>query len=199
MILRDGVAILAAAAAVLGIAAIYTRRLRCNKRSWPTGVAVRASLVSGAGDGLFALRTFSRGECMGEYRGKVLSLIARLKRDDHDYTMGFGLNTYVDATDSLDAAGRYVNHHFDAAKINARFRRVPGEKFAELLAARDISAGEEIHASYGDEYWIARGVCPRTGLPAPPPDAETAEDLRVLRELKARARAPGPRGPLCRQ
>ena len=51
------------------------------------------------------------------------------------------MNVYVDALSTLDAAGRYVNDNFDRSKINARFRRVESENYAELLANRDISEG----------------------------------------------------------
>lgn len=58
-------------------------------------VEVRASLIPGAGSGLFAKRQFAVGEVICEYRGKVLSFVQaiRLPKCKRDYLMGgFGLN-----------------------------------------------------------------------------------------------------------
>jgi len=170
-------------------------------RSWPQGVEVRPSLIENAGEGLFAARCFAKGDVLGEYRGVVVSMMQRLKRDDDDtdYMMGgWGMNTFVDAKDCYEAAGRYVNHAFDPAQRNAYFQRHADEPWALLVATREIAAGEEIYASYSDDYWRARGIDPNTGLPAPP-DGEIMEQLRIMKELRARARAPeraGTRGPL---
>ena len=58
------------------------------KRSWSHGVEVRTSLISGGGDGLFASRDFEAGEVLGEYYGRVLSLLQATKLVDRDYLMG---------------------------------------------------------------------------------------------------------------
>ena len=66
------------------------------------------------------------------------------------YVMGgFGVNSFVDASKSYDAAARYVNDNFDPGRLNARFDRRPAEYRALLVATRDIAPGEEIYASYG--------------------------------------------------
>ena len=58
--------------------AIYLlwRRRACRVlRRWPHGVEVRRSLIPKGGDGLFASRDFAKGELLGTYRGRVLSLL----------------------------------------------------------------------------------------------------------------------------
>ena len=81
---------------------------------------------------------------------------------------GFGINAHVDARFAMDAPGRYVNDHFDARMLNARFDKNKPKRRAKLIAMRAIRKGEEIYASYGESYWRARGRDPATGEPLPP-------------------------------
>ena len=170
-------------AALLGGAALgawlllYRRRRRllpalfdAVKREWPDlGVEVRTSRIPNSGDGLFAARDFAAGAPLGEYRGRVLSLLQATRLQDRDYLMGgFGINAHVDARFALDAPGRYVNDHFDKARLNARFNKDKGKRRALLVATRPIRRGEEIYASYGEGYWRSRGIDPDSGRPLPP-------------------------------
>lgn len=134
-------------------------------RQWPElGVEVRRSRIPDSGDGLFAARDFDAGELLGEYRGRVLSLLQATRLQDRDYLMGgFGINAHVDARFALDAPGRYVNDHFDKARLNAHFEKDRVRKRARLVASRPIRRGEEVYASYGEGYWRARGIDPDTG------------------------------------
>ena len=161
------------AAALLALYAIRRRRRALVKKSWPHGVEVRESLISGGGDGLFASVDFAAGAWLGEYRGRVLSLLQATQLVDRDYLMGgFGLNAHVDARFAMNAPGRYVNDNFDKSKLNARFDKDKAAKKATLVATRDIRRGEEIYASYGESYWRARGRCPETGRPLPPEESK---------------------------
>lgn len=161
-VLLIGVGTLLIAAAVPWLA--RRAALRRVVRRWPRGVEVRRSLIKNAGDGLFATRTFFKGEVLGVYRGRVLSLLQAHQLQDRDYLMGgFGINAHVDARFALNAEGRYVNDNFDTTKLNAEFEKLKAERIANVRATRDIQAGEEIYASYGETYWRARGIDPQTG------------------------------------
>ena len=70
-----GAALTAASIVAAALYARHRRRASAVKRSWPHGVEVRASLILGGGDGLFASRDFAAGEALGEYYGIVLSLL----------------------------------------------------------------------------------------------------------------------------
>ena len=83
-LLALGVAVVAVAVPWLWL----RRRARKVLRRWPQGVEVRRSKIPNAGDGLFAARTFAKGELIGEYRGRVLSLLQAHKLEDRDYLMG---------------------------------------------------------------------------------------------------------------
>ena len=80
------------AAAAVAIYVLHRRRRAASaiapKRSWAHGVEVRPSRVAGAGDGLYASRDFAAGEELGEYYGRVLSLLEALNLTDRDYLMG---------------------------------------------------------------------------------------------------------------
>uniref|UniRef100_A0A7S0P2K7 SET domain-containing protein n=1 Tax=Calcidiscus leptoporus TaxID=127549 RepID=A0A7S0P2K7_9EUKA len=159
---------IASAAVVLGLAALsawYRRHAAvASRRCWPHGVQVRPSLIPNAGNGLFATRRFSAGEMVGEYHGQVLTLLQATRLEKRDYLMGgFGLNVHIDARFALNASARYINDHFDAKKINARFEKLKPQRRAIAIATRDIRAGEEIYASYGETYWRARGIDPLSG------------------------------------
>ena len=116
------------------------------------------------------------GTVLGEYRGRVLSLLQATRLKDRDYLMGgFGLNAHVDARFALTAPGRYVNDNFDTAALNAEFHKDRETRTATLVATRDIRRGEEIYASYGESYWRARGIDPITGTAlAAEPEAASA-------------------------
>jgi hypothetical protein len=57
-------------------------------RSWKHGVEVRSSRIRNAGDGLFAAKDFQPGEELGEYYGRVLSLLEAYRLEDRDYLIG---------------------------------------------------------------------------------------------------------------
>jgi hypothetical protein len=159
----------AAASAVALVLLFVRRRLKQSQpsRRWPQGVEARRSRLPDAGDGLYATRNFAKGEVLGEYHGRVLTLYQAARLENRDYLMGgFGINAHVDARFALSSAARYVNDHFDPAKRNARFVKDKHQKRAKLVAMRPILRGEEVYASYGESYWRARGVEYLTGDPA---------------------------------
>ena len=78
--------LLAIAASVL---MIRRRALPKALRQWPhLGVEVRCSVIPNAGQGLFATRNFTKGDLLGVYRGRVLSLLQAHQLEDRDYLMG---------------------------------------------------------------------------------------------------------------
>ena len=156
--------------AVSAFAFLWWRRRRLRSapppatRSWP-GLEVRASRIAGAGDGLFTTREFAAGEVLGQYYGRVLSLLQVMKLQNRDYVMGgFGsINVHVDARFALNSPARYVNDNFDTSALNARFDKLKEQRRALLVATRPIKAGEEVYAAYGEAYWRARDQAPSSG------------------------------------
>lgn len=126
-----------------------------------SGLAVQRSFIPAAGNGLFALRHFQKGDLLCVYRGTDLSLkdVLKMKLEDKDYVMGgFGLNCHLDASSHVDVLARYINDNFMNRKsINTKFVKSKKYKFALVIALRNIEPGEELYASYGDSYWSVRG------------------------------------------
>jgi hypothetical protein len=102
-------------------------------------VEVRPSRIPGAGNGLFALRNFKKGEVVCEYVGKVLTFLQMLKATDKTYMMGgFALNIHLDAKDCPESMGRYINDPINSELINAEFRKLKQEQKALVIALREI-------------------------------------------------------------
>ena len=126
------------------------------------GLEVRASTVPGAGRGLFAARHFARGSLLCVYRGTTVSLVEAIRRKEAgehgDYVMGgFGANVRIDAGGHPEVLARYINDDLsELPRHNVKFVKLKAHKCALVLALRDIEAGEELFAFYGEGYWKAR-------------------------------------------
>lgn len=116
------------------------------------GTQVRASLVPGAGLGLFALRPFEAGDLVGEYAGDLLTFWQQQRTPDWTYVAAAGPDRFVDAGPYPHVKARYINHHFDPDRINARYVDAPDHRIF-VHTTRRIAAGEEIYADYGPRYW----------------------------------------------
>jgi hypothetical protein len=116
------------------------------------------STVEGAGTGLFALETIPAGEVVGEYGGdRVDSLVRWLRLKNKDYLMTTGITSLmVDAANRPEMTMRYVNHHFDPARLNLVRKEDGGTVY--LVSTRVIEVGEELFFDYGGLYWKLRGV-----------------------------------------
>ncbi|CAK0835934.1 unnamed protein product [Prorocentrum cordatum] len=142
------------------------------------GLEVRASLIPGAGRGLFAARAFGEGDLLCVYSGTPVPLAQVVRREvSTDYLMGgFGLYS-VDASAHPEVLARYINDHPEGGRRNARFVKLKQQRRALVLASRAIAAGEEIYAGYGEGYWRAR-----PGAMAAAGGAEAAASTRPGRE-----------------
>jgi hypothetical protein len=154
---------------------------------WPAdGLRAAPSLIPGAGLGLFVSQAFEPESPVCTYYGNVLTLTEAIQQEQRDYIMGgFGFNTYVDA--ALDCPGRYVNSHFETGVINTRFEcYLEPRPYAQLIAERRIEAGEELYVEYGDDYWLTRGIDPKTGRRLNPADlpSDTREALELMEEVR---------------
>ena len=68
------------------------------------------------------------------------------------------------ASDAVDALipclSRYINDCREPSAHNAEFVKIPSEGRAEVVALRDLVAGEEIYVDYGKWYWAGSKVLP---------------------------------------
>lgn len=114
-----------------------------EKPQYPDGVRVgRAS----AGLGLFATRTFKKGERIIEYFGRTLSR-------EEEYTSRSKYLFEVHSRKTIDGAvrtniARYINH---SCHPNCEPETVRGRVFIDAI--KNIKAGEEFTYDYGEEYF----------------------------------------------
>lgn len=124
-----------------------------------TGLRVGPSLIPGAGLGVFATRYHPKGSTVAIYYGDVMDAdaIADASRPDWDikyaYSMELAPGVWIDALRHPTCIARYLNDNIDRNKYNVTWVRRPALLIAEVVALRDIEAGEEVYVSYGDEYW----------------------------------------------
>ena len=166
MIFQCGLAILAVLLVVLlyfltsCTKRIYDKPIGANKKSDTPrlqssdqdNVYVDVSTQPNAGLGLFASRTFVRGETVCVYSGNVLGGRAAAELAERAYLMRLGKAVSIDAGPCPDIAARYINDHIDRKQINSRFKKEPAQWRALVIATKNIKAGEEIFASYGRRY-----------------------------------------------
>ncbi|PFH33415.1 putative histone lysine methyltransferase, SET [Besnoitia besnoiti] len=123
----------------------------------PSALFVSASLIPLAGQGLFTSQHIPRGTWICEYLGKCLSLRELLREEDRAYVICAGaLNAHIDAKSHLEVFARYINDISDKEKLNACFVKDKKRRRVFVQALRDIHAGEEIYAFYGEGYWRQR-------------------------------------------
>lgn len=117
-------------------------------------VRVRPSAIEG--QGVFAEEPIPARRKIGEMRGEVISVAEarrRVKGRERIHMVEISERRAIDATAS-DCALRYVNH---SCSPNAVLRIRQGR--AEFYAMRDIDAGEELTADYGESHHEGRLRC----------------------------------------
>lgn len=120
-----------------------------------TGVEVRASRIPNAGLGLFATKCHVKDSVICEYMGVVWPNAVAWKLEDKSYLMKLGEGIYIDAKQCVHVLARYINDSRCAREYNVRFHKLPWEHKAQVIALRDIEAGEELYVDYGRFYWVA--------------------------------------------
>ena len=133
-----------------------SRRQASASAPLPAGaLALRASLIAGAGSGLFAAQALPSGALLGVYSGEALTAAAFAARypaggeRNPSYCYHQRADLIIDAADeSRSSVLRFINSpHGTPLRANVRFAAK-----AEVRAARAIKAGEELLLSYGRGY-----------------------------------------------
>ncbi|KAI5634064.1 SET domain-containing protein [Phthorimaea operculella] len=121
------------------------------------GLAV--AYFEGKGRGIIATRPFGRGQFVVEYAGELVG-ISEAREREHKYAQDPDAGCYmyyfrlqdqqycIDATAESGRLGRLVNHSRNG-NLSTKALWVDGPRLV-LLAAQDISPGEELTYDYGD-------------------------------------------------
>jgi hypothetical protein len=129
---------------------------------------VKKSHLPDAGLGLFAKRTFHKGESLGPYKGQLLTMDECHKESllplwGHmiDIEHIAKAKPFVAIHPSQKMVLRYINHApgtVDGKKVkgkkalNVEFGEIPQPPFIEILATRLIEPGDEIYLYYGPGF-----------------------------------------------
>ena len=68
--------------------------------------------------------------------------------------MRLGEQCYIDAKNRKDVYARYINDCINPAGHSVVFDKHAELGYANVIAKRDILAGEELFVDYGKWYWI---------------------------------------------
>jgi hypothetical protein len=128
------------------------------------GLAIRPSFIPGAGLGLFATRSFNRGESLGlEYQGTILSkemylAIKNSATTDSrsarklDYIMEINGSMFIDASTENGGPIRYINEAPSDELRNSKWLLKSGKVTVKTLEA--IKTGCEFYLDYsGEKYY----------------------------------------------
>ena len=127
-------------------------------------IIIRRSTIPGAGNGVFCTRDILKGESLGHYTGEIISDKEFENRyNDHGYgeyvlyltDPATNKQIYVDAKDHSNWVSRINASKGTGKKINVYW-----DAHGHVFASRNIKAGEELLANYGNAYWKGkkRGV-----------------------------------------
>ena len=137
----------------------YQKNKNFNKDLDET-IAIKPSLIKGAGNGAFAKINIKSGRKLGEYNGVLMGTEEYNALTDQSYIFEVAKKVqdkyytfYIDAINSGDSL-RYVNGANTAKqkkKINVESYQYAGRIF--FRANKDIKKGQELIIDYGDNYW----------------------------------------------
>lgn len=125
------------------------------------GLEVKKSRIPNAGLGLYATRKIKKGQFIVEYKGEIIRTGDYNERyNDHGFgEYGMALNTrlVIDARATSSGLARYICDAFGSnLKPNVKYYEY--DHHVDVIAYRDIEAGEELLVDYGDEMRIAMGI-----------------------------------------
>jgi hypothetical protein len=112
---------------------------------------VQESTIDGAKLGLFAGADIDPQYLVARYGGELVELKENEVPNQYMYNAG---KFVLDATNETLELGGYINDAIALTKQNSHFKVDAKSKTVNIFSKRKIKAGEEIFASYGDEFWL---------------------------------------------
>lgn len=154
----------------------------------------RSSTISGAGDGVYAVKPIPTGTVLFTYTARKLTYPLTLQQDRHYtfdvvvgdpngksndsrretycadlYDLGGFINDIVDfrpLTQAESLALFHLKPPLTANTYNCRYQHDVTTKQVCIVTIKDIAAGQELFVDYGVNYWVPRYITTRkiTGI-----------------------------------
>ncbi|MBU3741928.1 MAG: SET domain-containing protein [Candidatus Kapabacteria bacterium] len=126
------------------------------------GLRVAKSRVPNAGLGLYAVRTFKKGEHIVEYTGQRMSIEdydAKYAQDGlGSYGIEVNADTVIDAAKTSSSVARYACDYHGSGKRGPNARYESDDVKVWIVALKTIRPGEEIFTDYGHDMHLAIGI-----------------------------------------
>ena len=121
--------------------------------------------IDGSGKGLFYMPSsqsdvLREGEIVSYYYGNIHNFRSSKRLKDTSYLMLVEGDILVDPEPLAHIFARYINDPINDFFYNCRFEPDPKAYRSRVVATRDILAGEEIFAPYGEFYWSQQAYDP---------------------------------------
>jgi hypothetical protein len=120
-------------------------------------LVVKKSTIPGAGNGLFTEEFIAKGTRIIEYKGRITTWKDVLEgKHFNGYVYFINRNHVIDAMRRKTAIARYANDakgHIKIKGVSNNCTYVVDKKRVYLEAIKNISPGQEILVSYGNDYW----------------------------------------------
>lgn len=121
---------------------------------------IKPSRIPGAGMGVYSVKFIPANTIVGEYKGKFLTddeYWKLVNTDQWHYVMGLDECSYKFTNGIKYIDGRFGNfttriNYAPTEYQNVRFQKICEAPFVNVIATRDIEAGEEIYVDYGPNY-----------------------------------------------
>jgi SET domain-containing protein len=118
---------------------------------------IQLSNIKNAGNGLFSFQYIPKDTMIGYYKGDVLSGNNKVT----DYSFEISPKYFIDAKEFPRCFIAMINDAKNSQfENNCEFRiiekKIKKNSIICLYSIKDIKKGDELFASYGDEYWTTR-------------------------------------------
>ena len=128
------------------------------------GVQIKKSTIRGAGDGLFALKRFKKGDRIAPYTGERINAATkharygRSKNDVGPYVAQMSKNDFIDAACTRGTGG-YANSK--PGDNNAKLATNLRKHTVSVKATKNIPVGQEVFVAYGSNYFKRPNPLPK--------------------------------------
>ena len=141
----------------LAVRRLMNKRLPPHELCLDEWLNPQPSTIPNAGLGLFyatsAERIVEEGEILCYYCGHIHNFLSVKVIEDKSYLMLVSGDMFVDPGPLPSIKARYINDPLNEDVVNCKYIPQTKKYRSAVVATRMIHPGEELFASYGEDYW----------------------------------------------